>query len=474
MQEKVNEVAVTRSERVWYQTVGSKVWYFFNSLTLTIFVLMTLAGSSIFGTVIEQNQQASQYFAAYGEKWTRVILYTGLNDMYHSWWFAALLGVLTMNIIVCTFERFPPKWKGLLANKSPEKFEPRIIDKCSYHQTLNCPGDVKEVRERVLAAFKKKRFKVSSSSREGGHYFYARKGVIGRFGSDVVHISLLLILLGAMVGSYYGYKDFRIVYVGTNMTVPETDFEVRLDKFWIDYYDTGQIRQYNSLLTVIEGEEEVLTKQIWVNEPLFYKGIRFYQSSFGNAWDRINSANMVLVSKKTLMAEGSEFTVGWNEVKQIPGSRYSIRLAGYTADFAYDERNNTVFSQTAEANNPAISVEVYEGERLVSTPWLFLKYPGIFPAIPDSEYDLVFTDYRGILYSGISLNKDPGTNIVWLGTGVMGLGFILAFFVFHRRVWVYVRENGGSTEVKLGGLTNKNNFVLEKDIKEIVENINAG
>ena len=72
------------------------------------------------------------------------------------------------------------------------------------------------------------------------------------------------------------------------------------------------------------------------------------------------------------------------------------------------------------------------------------------------------------------MNKDPGTNIVWLGTGVMGLGFILAFFVFHRRVWVYVRENGGSTEVKLGGLTNKNNFVLEKDIKEIVENINAG
>src|SRR3972149_4461146 len=105
MREKVNEVAVSGTGRPWYQTVGSKVWYLFSSLKFTIFVLMTLAGTSIFGTVIEQNLTGGEYLSKYGERWAKAIIYTGLHDMYHSWWFTALLGALTLNIIVCTLER---------------------------------------------------------------------------------------------------------------------------------------------------------------------------------------------------------------------------------------------------------------------------------------------------------------------------------------------------------------------------------
>jgi cytochrome c biogenesis protein len=473
MHDKAREVAVATQARAWYQVIGSKVWYFFNSLKLTLSILFSLSFLSIFGTVIEQNQPIENYLKAYGEGWTRFILYTGLNDMYHTRWFLAFLTMLILNIIVCTFERFPPKWKMLLSHK-PKRFEPRLIEKFANHQTLTLNGDAATVKERVTKAFRKKRFRVETiDDSDGGECLYAWKGRMGRLGSDVVHLSLLLILLGAVLGSTYGYKDFRAIYVGGSITVPQADFSLRLDKFWIEYYDTGQVRQYNSLLTVIEDGKDVHQKQIWVNEPLYYKGIRFYQSSFGTAWNKLEVARIALVKVDADTTE-PPITVKWNELTRVPGSPYSVKLIGYAADFAYDERSNTVFSKSAEADNPAINIEVYEGENLVSAPWLFMNYPGIFPAIPGGDYDMVFAGFRGINYSGISINKDPGTNVVWLGTAVMGIGFILAFFVYYRRIWVHLKKTDRSTEVKIGGLINKNNFVFEKEMNEIIEGITAG
>jgi len=274
-------------------------------------------------------------------------------------------------------------------------------------------------------------------------------------------------LFGSIVGSYAGYKDFFAVNEGGTISVPQADFNLRLDKFWIDYYDSGQIRQFNSNLAVMEDGKEVLKKQIWVNEPLYYKGIRFYQSSYGQSWNKVSEAEIALRNKDKGKPE-APFTVKWDAVQKVPGSKYSVKLVGYTADFAYDERTSTVFSKSPEANNPAVMVEVYDdGDRLVSTPWLFMKYPGIFPAIPDSSQDLVYLAHRPIMYSGISVNKDPGTNIVWLGSIIMGLGFILAFFIYHRRIWIYLKDTGQSTEVRIGGTINKNQLVFEKDIKEI-------
>ncbi|MBI5888214.1 MAG: cytochrome c biogenesis protein ResB [Deltaproteobacteria bacterium] len=461
-----------KDNRAWYRKAGGKAWYFFNSLKLTLFVLITLAIVSIFGTVVEQNLPIAKYHAQYGAKWTKIILMTGVNDMYHANWFVFLLALLTVNIIVCTFERFPPKWKSLLTHK-PSRFDPRVIDKCAHHHTITLNENAASVRDRVTELLKKKKFNIEKYDAEGAYNIYAWRGTWGRLGSDVVHISLLLILLGAIVGSFAGYKDYATINVGDVADVPYNAFKVRLDKFWIEYYDTGQIRQYNSNLTVIENGKEVLKQQIWVNEPLYYKGVRFYQSSYGPSWNKVESADIALVKKKTGDAVRGPFTVKWGETVIVPKTPYSVKLVDYVADFAYDEKNKIIYSQSPEANNPAVGIEVYEKGKVVSTPWLFLKYPGVVPALPDKDNDLMVTGYRGVMYSGISLNKDPGTNIVWAGSVVMALGFIMAFFVFHRRVWVHIRETGSLTEVKIGGMINKNNLVLEEELKNIADRLSG-
>lgn len=449
----------------WYK---GKVWYFLNSLKLTLFVLITLAVVSILGTVVEQNQPVENYIAAYGEKWTRALLYVRANDLFHSWWFLALLTLLAINIIVCTFERFPPKWKSLLNHKPEGKFDPNLISRFSNNQTVTVEAGSDEVKGRIEAALRKKKFKFVTLGEKGDWSLYAWKGAVGRLGSDFTHISLLLILLGAIVGSFAGFKDYRAIYVGGTLSLPNTDFELKLENFWIDYYESGQIRQYNSLLSVIENGKEVMKKQIWVNEPLYYKGVRFYQSSYGMAWSKVADARIAL-KKKNKDEHEEPVIIPWETLTKIPNSKYSAKVVGYAADFAYDEKTNQVYSKSPEADNPAVKLEVYEGDRLVSTPWVFMKYPGIFPAIPNADDDLVFVTFRPTMYSGLSVNKDPGTNIVWAGSIVMGLGFYLAFFVYHRRIWIQVRNSGNSTEVRAGGIINKNNFVIERELKEIMD-----
>ncbi len=53
----------------------------------------------------------------------------------------------------------------------------------------------------------------------------------------------------------------------------------------------------------------------------------------------------------------------------------------------------------------------------------------------------------------------------------MGFGFILAFFVFHKRVWVNIESTGGSTRVRIGAMINKNNIAIEKDLEDLVSAI---
>lgn len=452
------------------------IWGLLHSLKFTIFVLITIALVSIIGTVVEQGRDAGWYAMNYSERWVDIILKLKLDDMYHSPWFTALLILLVVNIIACTIERFPPKWRVLL--KKNAAIDTTIIDKLSHSESFALNTSIIDFKDKLVTLLGKRRYKVRAEDirggdGSGGFALYAWRGIIGRFGSDVTHVSLLLILLGAIIGSFYGYKDFKAVYVDTSFSVPDSDFELRLDKFWIEYYDSGQIRQYNSNLTVVEEGKDVLTKHIWVNEPLFYKGIRFYQSSYGKAWDRVSMAELTLASKGIERKIYDPTTLKWDELTPIPGSPYSVKLIGFFADFVFDYNNEDAYSKSADPNNPAVKIVVYDSDgEQIATTWLLLNHPGILGPIPGTTDHLYFTGYRPTFYSGLSINKDPGTNIVWLGSCVMGVGFILAFFVYHKRLWVSVEElSEGGRVVKIGGIINKNQLAFDKEFAGIVNKL---
>ena len=132
---------------------------------------------------------------------------------------------------------------------------------------------------------------------DGKSYLFAQKGAYSRFGVYVTHTSILIIFVGAMIGNVWGYKAFVNIVEGkaVNSVWPRSGknpiplgFEVRNDDFKVEFYEGGgRPKEYSSDLVVLENGQEVMKKTIEVNHPLNYKGLTFYQSSYGTAGDPI-------------------------------------------------------------------------------------------------------------------------------------------------------------------------------------------
>ena len=86
-------------------------WKFFKSVKLALFNFFTLAITSIIGTVIQQNEAPVVYVREYGVTAAKLFHILGITDMYHAWWFIALLILFSINLIVCSLNRFPDTWR---------------------------------------------------------------------------------------------------------------------------------------------------------------------------------------------------------------------------------------------------------------------------------------------------------------------------------------------------------------------------
>ena len=92
------------------------IWNFFSSVKLALFTLCSLAVTSILGTIIPQKEASEFYISKYGAKTAQFFQLFDIPDMYNSWWFLSLLGLLSANLIICSIDRFPGVWKQINAD----------------------------------------------------------------------------------------------------------------------------------------------------------------------------------------------------------------------------------------------------------------------------------------------------------------------------------------------------------------------
>ena len=128
--------------------------------------------------------------------------------------------------------------------------------------------------------------------------FFTEKGRFSRLGVYITHLSLLIILVGGIIGSLFGFKGFvnilegetadRFFVRGKNVNLPKAlPFSVRCDDFNVTFYDLKDrkeerhVKEYTSLLTIIENGKEVLKKTVEGQSPSSLERMAFYQSSYG-------------------------------------------------------------------------------------------------------------------------------------------------------------------------------------------------
>ena len=451
-------------------------------------LLLSIAATSIIGTIIPQNENPAAYFRAYGEFLYKLFDALEIFDMYHSWWFQFLILMLTMNIFVCSIDRLSATWK-IVFSKNPSfnlsRFR-KLADKEEFSDKRNSE-DLKKIYKPFIARiFGYTRVEPTDT----GFCIFAEKWRWTRFGVYTVHLSVIFLLLGGLVGSLFGFEGFVNIPEGeiiNSIRIRNTgktqnlDFEIKCEDFNISFYDNGAPKEYRSSLTVIEQGKPVLKKDIIVNDPLRYKGINIFQSSYGKM-----PSNRP--PKKKVMAKDPQEEIALNFASKNSGAAYQIKtLIGKPVDIpeGFGKFVIVEYRKSAEFMGQNIG-EAYVG---ILTPkdgnpvevLLPLHFPNFDKmrkgAVVISVAEQKAKEFNQMentgqrYYTGLQVTKDPGIWVVYTGFIVMIIGCFITFFMSHQRLCVEVIKSGGKSKVVVTGRSNKNKLGMADKIKKISEQL---
>ena len=421
-----------------------RVWDFFCSLKLTIILLLLLAVTSIIGTVLQQNAPAAEYIQEYGQSNYELFKRLQFIDMYHSTWFIGILALFSVNLICCSIKNFPRAWRFI---KEPTLVPGPGLFKNSANSTkFTVKADRQQVAQRVTEFLKKEFAKPTMTEKDGQLCFFAQKGIYSRFGAYVTHVSILIIMAGAIIGNFWGYKAWVNIVEGTSINKVELrsggeidlGFTVRCDDFNVSYYPgSNRPKDYNSDLVIIQNGKEVLKKRIEVNDPLTYQGITFYQSSYGPA------GTAVFKVRVTDNGSGDTMTVNAKQGQHINlPNGYSFAVTNFTDN----DRNF----------GPAMQLHVNTPDGKHGSPFVVWQNFPEFDVKRGGTFSFALLGFDQPQFTGLQVAKDPGVNIVWAGCFLMVFGSLTAFFFSHKRLWVCLQDEGGKTKVQLAGNAHRN------------------
>ena len=426
----------------------NQIWVFFASVQLAIFTLCSIALTSIIGTLVPQGESHTFYVAKFGEKISFFFQILDIPTMYSSWWFLGLLGLLCVNLIVCSLDRFPSVWRVMSADNLNVSVE-RLQKMNFFRQWFVSSEKLTEIDPiSVLAScgWGSKNKDIAS-----GFLTFSEKGCWSRLGVYIVHLSILVIFLGASIGSVFGFKGSVMIpelrgtekiFNAHDSTAINLGFTLRNDSFGIEFYDNGMPKEYKSSLTVLENNQEVLKKDIKVNSPLTYKGITFYQSSY--------QAHQEFIVQATDTASQKSRQVSLPFQQQMVLEELKLQLGIINAEAA-GQRAVRAKVWVKIADDPPQSHWVNNNESIS------INGDG-------KNYTL---NVKQLYSTGLQVAKDPGVWIVYAGCALMLIGLYIAFFLSHRKIWLYQKTVDNKKMVILAGTTNKNKASFAKVFAEL-------
>lgn len=278
----------------------------FSSVKLAITLFILLAITTLIGTIIPEEPMVgrAELIRKYGLQNYQLLRSIGFTDVFHSWWYLALLTSLGINLIVASVKRVFPKcgraftWPVELKEEGIKK----LPVNCEFPS--NGFSDISVIEHKLRK--KKYRTKIQNGM------LLAMKGGWHRLGASVTHVGILTLLIGSAISTLTGYngmaqvsekEGFYLADLGQTTTQirsaePENwiapiskmpiwlgkvpSYLIKVNKTWRENYEGGQPKQWYSDLSVYdENKKEVARKTIFVNNPLEFMGLDIYQSNWG-------------------------------------------------------------------------------------------------------------------------------------------------------------------------------------------------
>nr|YP_009019542.1 c-type cytochrome biogenesis protein [Gracilaria salicornia]AHH24510.1 c-type cytochrome biogenesis protein [Gracilaria salicornia]UAD87514.1 Cytochrome c biogenesis protein [Gracilaria salicornia] len=417
------------------------LWHSFkklSNLSLSISFLLIIALISIIGTVIEQNQSISYYKINYPIKnhiinW-KTIIHLGLDHIYSNPLFIILLVLFFCSLLTCTFSNQLPslrharKWKFLqqsqIASNKAHFAELEQISICNMIYSLH-----------------------------NNHYYifhkanslYGYKGLAGRIAPIFVHLSIIFTLTGSLISLLGGFTAQEIIpegeifhikntiQSGFNSTLPD-NLIGKIQNFDIIYDKNNSINQFVSNILLYNNRgQNIHHKYIFVNSPLMFNGITFYQTD----WN-INSMRLKIGDSKIIQQPITKNRIN-NQILwscQIP-----INMKTHII-FIITKLNDKIAIYDT-SNNLLISIALDEQVVINDTTLQILEI---------------------MKNTGLQIKTDPGIFITYTGFLTLMISIIISY-ISYSQVWV----NSIMQNIKIAGFTNRATLSFEEDLINIEE-----
>jgi cytochrome c biogenesis protein len=430
-----------------YQTtrIFWKLIYLLGNLRLAIFLLLLIASVSSLGTVIEQEKNISFYETTYplskpiaGFINSDFILFLGLDHVYTTNWFLILLFLFSASLLSCTLSRQIPSlklatiWKFFKNEKKTNKSS----------ITFNITG---LSINQFTYALRERNYNILQQ----GPYLYAYRGLVGKIGPILVHLSITLIMVGSVIGALTGFMTQELVTKGElfhlqnvvssgPLSYIRQDFEGYIHDFNIAYNDQGLVDQFYSDISILDNNLKNISKKIiFVNEPLRSEGSTFYQTDWSvtKLKIRLNDVSISEVLLKEIsIPSSSRFWIGSFNVNQ---DKLILILQDLTGKYLVYSPEKKLLGQS----------EIGHKIFLNGTQ---LRLESIVPS------------------TGIQIKSDPGVPFVYIGFFFLIVSITLSY-TSYCQIWAVKIKK----KVYIYGNTNRASYFFEKDILEIVDLLQA-
>jgi len=447
------------------------LWAFFSSIKLTLVLLIVLAATSIVGTIIPQNEGAMEFARDLSPGMLEVFTTLQLFDVYHSYWFIVLIILLAVNLIVCSINRLPAIFRILRAAPRPDRAKP--FEETPPDQTFLAELSVAEAAVKAGETLRKSYGNVAVKEVGGVTCLYGEKGRFSLFGVYLVHLSVLVILLGGLVGFRYGFEAFTSIPEGETVdtvTLRKTreprplGFGVECVDFRIEFYPNGTPKEYRSEIRFIDGDE-VREVSVLVNHPATFQGIKFYQS----AYDVIPGRRVEVLVSKEPSSQETALEVEQGNPLPLPGGDGSFVVDDIRQDFMRMGLGPAARISVLPPGSEPVSFWVFlHPEHLQARFGPIMKqFPQLNPSAFE-PYTFALKEVETRYTSILQVNRDPGVPLVWAGFFLIIFGLFVTFFTYHRRLWIRIEPSGSGSRVRVAGSSSKNPIGLERELKQLV------
>jgi cytochrome c biogenesis protein len=455
-----------------FRSTFHKTWQTLSSIKTGVVLIILVVIFSAAGTVILQRPMTDpdDMARAYSPAMLRFLDAAGLTDVFHARWFIALMIFVSLSIIAASVERFPNAWRYFARPyKSPDQnFRRALPLQASIAITDEEQG--LGTAERVL---RKHGLKSERIVRTNSFSLFSERHRISEMAVYIVHASLLLIFLGGIIDALVGWRGFLMLTpgkagnqiemkTGVSRTLP---FSIRCDAAGEETYTDGTPKKYWSKLAVVDQDQEVSRKEIVVNDPLVYQGVRFYQASYGRTG---KLEQLVLNATRAKGGPSEQITLAMNQIVALDADT-KVQLLEFIPDFVVQDGH--VYARSNDVVNPAVHMIVTSEKTNAAVNYWLPETSGIAENA-SSPYIIEPKDLKTGVFTGLEVSHEPGQWAVWAGVVLMAIGLTFVFYVVHMRLWVVPVQNAnGTLSLWIGGSANRNRDAFEEKFNNLVEEI---